>query len=75
MKIFLNRLKENHVCDQVVGFFILVTLCMLAFLGGIDWGRDHPRPILSTEITNSSCKLTPGLCKLEDLLEKIRGEQ
>lgn len=79
MKIFLNKLKDVvkniHISDQFAGLVILFTLCYLAFLAGIDWEKERLHPHSSTVLPDSSCNLTPALQKLEDMLEKVSGEQ
>ena len=79
MKEFLMKLieivKKIRISDQVAGLVIMFTLCYLSFLAGIDWVKDQQPSHLSAEFSNSSCKLTPELQKLETMLEKVRGEQ
>lgn len=79
MKIILKKLKgfvkNIHISDQLAGLVIMFTLCYLSFLVGMDWVKDHQPSHLSTEFSNTSCKLTPELQKLENMLEKVRGQQ
>ena len=79
MKEFLMKLieimKKIRISDQVAGLVIMFTLCYLSFLAGIDWMKEQQPSRRSNEVSNSDCKLPPGLQKLEDMLEKIRGEQ